>query len=302
MTRRITVIGSTNVDLFAQVPHHPQPGETVLGGGGQRSPGGKGANQALAARLQGADVRFVGAVGSDSDAEVALGRLRRAGVELSRVKVAADTPTGLAIITVADGGENTIVVVPGANAAVTPADAEAAVAELDADDIVLLQGELPRETTEAAIRRSAAGGIRVVLNLAPWGELDPDVLRTVEPLVVNEHEGRAVAAAVGAGAVEEPSELAKTLVSAGIRTMVLTLGGRGAVVADHSGAQITAAPTVPVVDTTGAGDAFTGGLVARLASGADLTAAASHAARVGAYAVRYPGAQPSYPSSEDELP
>ena len=302
MTRRIAVIGSTNVDLFARVPHHPAPGETVLGGGGQRAPGGKGANQALAARLQGADVTFVGAVGSDSDAEVALGHLRRAGVELSRVKIAPAAPTGLAIITVADGGENTIVVVPGANTSVTPADAESAQARLDADDLVLLQGELPRETTEAAIRRADAGGTRVVLNLAPWGELDPEALRMVDPLVVNEHEGRAVADAVGVGTVEEPSELAATLVSAGMRSVVLTLGARGAVVADHSGSQVISAPSVPVVDTTGAGDAFTGGLVARLAAVEDLAAAASHAARVGAYSVRYPGAQPSYPSSEDELP
>lgn len=296
------VVGSTNVDLFARVPHHPAPGETVLGGGGHRAPGGKGANQALAARLQGAEVSFVGAVGSDSDSEVALERLRRAGVELSGVKVASDTPTGLAIITVADGGENTIVVVPGANASMTPEDATAAVSGLAADDVMLLQGELPRETTEAAIRHADAGGIRVVLNLAPWGELDPAVLRLVDPLVVNEHEAGAVAAAVGAGTVEEPAELAEVLVAAGIRAVVLTLGARGAVVADHSRTQVTSAPTVPAVDTTGAGDAFTGGLVGRLAAGEGLAAAAAYAVRVGAYAVRYPGAQPSYPTTEDELP
>src|SRR5699024_3459591 len=127
------------------------PGETILGSGGQRGPGGKGANQALAARLQGAEVAFVGSVGTDADAEIALGELRRSGVELGRVSNSTTAPTGLAIITVSGDGENTIVVLPGANSTMSVDDVRAATASLDDDTIVLLQGELPPDTTAAAI-------------------------------------------------------------------------------------------------------------------------------------------------------
>lgn len=305
MSPHITVIGSTNVDLVAQVPHHPSPGETVLGGGGRRGPGGKGANQALAARLQGAEVTFLGAVGSDTDAEIALGELRQAGVALDRVAVASDTPTGLAIITVSDDGENTIVVVPGANSTMTPGDARAATAALDEQSIVLLQGELPQDTTATAITGAYEAGHRVVLNLAPSFDLEPDALRLVDPLVVNEQEAQAVAAGLGLGDAADasnPTGAAGALVDAGVPSVVITLGASGIVTADSAGVRSAPAPRVRAVDTTGAGDAFTGGLVARLAAGDDLTAAASHATRVGSYAVRYPGAQRSYPGLGDTLP
>lgn len=302
MSPHITVLGSINVDLFAQVPHHPRPGETILGDNGQRTPGGKGANQALAARFQGAEVTFVGAVGSDSDAAIATERLRTAGVDLDELKVTTEAPTGLAAITVSADGENTIVVLPGANASVTPADVRSAVARGAAEQpIVLLQGELPRETTEAAVRRADSDGHPVVLNLAPWGEIAPDVLRMVDPLVLNEHEAAAVATALALEIPEKPTELATALASSGIRSVVLTLGPHGAVVADESGVRAVPAPPVSAVDTTGAGDAFTGGLVARLAAGDSLLTAAAHAVRVGAYSVQHPGAQPSYPTTEDEL-
>lgn len=305
MSPHITVIGSTNVDLVARVPHHPSPGETVLGAGGQRGPGGKGANQALAARLQGAEVTFLGSVGADADAEIALGKLRDAEVALDRVAVAADTPTGLAIITVSTDGENTIVVVPGANSAMTVTDARAATGTLEHGTIVLLQGELPQDTTAAAITGARQAGHRVVLNLAPWFELAPDVLRMVDPLVVNEQEAQAVASGLGLGDAadaDDPTGTAGALVDAGIPAVVITLGAAGAVVADHAGVRTTPAPQVSAVDTTGAGDAFTGGLVARLAAGDGLDAAATHATRVGSYAVQHPGAQRSYPSVADPLP
>lgn len=302
MKPRITVIGSTNVDLVATVPHHPSPGETVLGGSGGRGPGGKGANQALAACLQGAEVTFVGSVGSDADAGIALGSLREAGVRLDRVTVAPDTPTGLAIITVDGAGENTIVVVPGANAAMTVADARSATAALDDGSIVLLQGELPQDTTAAAITGAYEAGHRVVLNLAPWFDLAGDVLRMVDPLVVNEQEAQAVAAGLELGTETTATATAAALVGAGIPAVVITLGPAGAVVADSAGVRTTPAPTVAAVDTTGAGDAFTGGLVARLAAGDELSTAATHAARVGSYAVQHPGAQRSYPGLTDPLP
>src|SRR5699024_2452278 len=143
------------------------------------------------------------------------------------------------------------------------------------------------------------------LNLAPWFDLDPDVLRLVDPLVVNEQEAEAVATGLGiGGAVDawDPTAVAGALTEAGMSSVVITLGAAGAVVADSTGTHTTPAPRVTAVDTTGAGDAFTGGLVARLAAGDELGAATTHAARVGSYAVQHPGAQRSYPELQDPLP
>lgn len=301
MSARVVVIGSINVDLLAHVPHLPVPGETVLGSREDRAPGGKGANQALAARLQGAAVALVGAVGDDEDASVALGLLRTNGVDLSGVHVLPDSPTGLAIITVSEGGENTIVVVSGANAAFAQTDALAAVAALQPSDVVLMQGELSLPLTDAVMRAAASSGHRVMLNLAPYGELSDEALGLADPLIVNEVEGTAVAAQLGVGAVDEAARAA-ALVHAGLPSVVMTLGARGALVADESGTAVVPAPRVTAVDTTGAGDAFTGALCARVALGDTLQSAAGHAVRVGTYAVQHRGAQPSYPDRESTLP
>ena len=303
MGGRLLVIGSANIDLVASVQRHPSPGETLIGPGGERSAGGKGANQALAAALQGADVTFVGAVGDDPDAELALAGMREAGVDLASVEVVPDTPTGLAIITVSDAGENTIVVIPGANASITGPTAVAAVGAMARDDILLMQGEVPRETTEAAVRAARDAGRRVVLNVAPWMALDHDVLIAADPLVLNEHEAALAAAELGLTPEDEdPASLASALRSARTASVVITLGAEGAVLSHGEGAERVPSPRVSAVDTTGAGDAFTGALAARLLSGDDLGSAVRHAVRVGAYAVRHPGAQASYPGAETALP
>lgn len=303
MTARLLVIGSANVDLFAHVARHPSPGETILGQGGGRAGGGKGANQALAAALQGAPVSLVGAVGRDGDADIALGALREAGVDLSQVAAVADVPTGLAIITVSDDGENTIVVISGANATVTAEQAASAVAASGPDDVVLLQGELPRGTTEAAVRAAVAAGRRVVLNVAPWNVLDRDVLTCADPLVLNEHEASQAVEELGLLAPgASGAALAQALVEAGTPSVVVTLGADGAAVVDAAGTATVPSRRVTAVDTTGAGDAFTGALAARLIAGDTLRAAVEHAVRVGAYAVQHRGAQPSYPTLQQELP
>lgn len=302
MSPRVVVIGSINVDLLAHVPHLPVPGETVLGSREDRAPGGKGANQALAARLQGAEVALVGAVGDDEDASVALSLLRAHGVDLGGVHVLGDSPTGLAIITVAEGGENTIVVVSGANTAFAEPDALTAVGRLSPSDVVLMQGELSLPLTDAVMRAAASSGHRVVLNLAPYAELSDEALQLADPLVVNEVEAAAVATQLGVGAVDDETARAAALVDAGVPSVVMTLGARGALVADVSGTAVVPAPRVTAVDTTGAGDAFTGALGARVALGDTLLSAAGHAVRVGTYAVQHRGAQPSYPDWEDELP
>lgn len=304
MDARLLVVGSTNVDLFATVPRHPAPGETLIGRGGERAAGGKGANQALAAALQGAEVTFVGAVGDDPDARTALAGLRAADVDLTSVRTVPGTPTGLAIITVSEDGENTIVVVPGANAHVGVEQARAAVAGMGEGDLLLMQGEVPRDTTEAAVRTAREGGRRVVLNVAPWMALDHDVLTVADPLVLNEHEAALATAELGLTSEDgSPASMARALCGAGTPSVVITLGAEGAVVATGPDAVASVpSPHVSATDSTGAGDAFTGALAARLLEGDDLETAVRHAVRVGAYAVQHPGAQPSYPGAGDALP
>lgn len=302
MHGRLLVIGSTNVDLFATVLRHPSPGETLIGSGGERAAGGKGANQALAAALQGADVRFVGAVGADADAELALAGLSEAGVDLDGIVTVSDAPTGLAIITVSQAAENTIVVIAGANARVDADVATAAVDDMSEGDILLMQGELPRETTEAAVRAAGAAGHRVVLNVAPWMTLGHDVLTACDPLVVNEHEAQLAITELGLESDNDPEAMARALLAAGVPSVVITLGAEGAVIAGADSVLRVPSPRVTAVDSTGAGDAFTGALVARFLEGDNLQDATGHAVRVGAYAVQHPGAQPSYPLIDQELP
>ncbi|WP_454051522.1 ribokinase [Cellulomonas sp. Marseille-Q8402] len=296
----VVVVGSVNADLVTRVAQHPAPGETVLGLSTTVLPGGKGANQAVAAARLGARTALVGAVGTDAFAEPALGGLRSAGVDLAAVAV-HDGPTGIALVTVAEDGENTIVVAPGANARVD-GPAVAVHRELVARArVVVVQGEIPRSGIEQA---AAATTGRLVVNLAPVIDVDPAVLRAADPLVLNEHEAPLVLTALHGGApADDPADVVRRLLTHGARSVVLTLGARGALVGTgESGPTLVAAPRVRAVDTTGAGDGFVGALAHRLARGDDLATAAQLAVRVGAFAVGRDGAQPSYPGAGDALP
>ncbi|MDO5668715.1 MAG: ribokinase [Corynebacterium sp.] len=288
----VVVVGSINADLSVRVARHPLPGETLLGSGGVVSPGGKGANQAVAAALQGASVSMVGAVGSDPYAAPATAILRSSGVDLSAVATVPGT-TGLAVITVDEGGENTIVVVPGANALVDPVFVTERAPLIESARIVLLQGEIPADGFAAAINLARG---RVVVNLAPVIEVDVDKLLRADPLLANEHEAGLILDMLGASiSSAEPEDLVSALIDAGFPSVVLTLGARGAIVGIGDGCTPIPTPRVTPVDTVGAGDAFAGALVARLVAGDDLIAAAEHAARVGAFATLSEGAQTSYP-------
>ncbi|MEL7974596.1 ribokinase [Isoptericola sp. F-RaC21] len=310
----VVVVGSANADLLARTEVHPAPGETVLGRDLSVLPGGKGANQAVAAALLGARVAFVGAVGDDEFADAATSGLRAAGVDLERLAVVPGG-TGVAVVTVAADGENSIVVVPGANGTVDAAAVGRHADLLAAAGVVVLQGEIPRDGVEAAAR--LAGG-RLVVNLAPVIAVDPAVLRRADPLVVNEHEAHGAlglldpGGSVGADVGDE--DVVSRLRALGVPSVVLTRGPLGALVAGREGAGepadvpsgadvvVVPAPRVDAVDTTGAGDAFVGALAAELARGSGLVDAARVAVRVGAFAVRGSGAQPSYPRVGDELP
>ena len=272
MSPLITVVGSVNLDLVARLPRLPGPGETLTSSGFDRLPGGKGANQALAARRLGARVRLIAAVGSDALAEEALALLAADGVGLDSVRT-VDGPTGLALIEVEDAGETTIVVVPGANALlrVEPADLAGA-------DAVLTVLEVPDDAVAAA----ASGPGLVALNAAPARPVAAEVLRRTDLVVVNEAEHAAVPGIEAASCV------------------AVTSGAEGAVLL-RDGREVARAapPPVTAVDGTGAGDAFTAALLVGLVEGRDDADALRRACAAGALAASRPGAQPSLPWADD---
>lgn len=298
---QVTIVGSSNVDITALMHRLPGPGETVLANSYQLSPGGKGANQALAAQLAGATTEFIGAVGQDGHADVALAQLQETGVVLDRVARTVE-PTGVAIIQVDSAAENSIAVVSGANSTVT---AEVVNAAGELHGILVLQGEIPASGITAAMDLASE---RIVLNLAPVIELDHEYLLKSDPLVVNEHEAALILQQLDHSEVpstEAEPVIAQRLLDHGLASVVITLGSNGCLVAEKSGqdSSVTALPAVKVsaVDTTGAGDAFTGALAARLAQGDTLAQAASFAGKFAALTVQAHGAQASYPRSLDSL-
>lgn len=294
----VVVVGSLNVDLHLLLQRHILPGETLLAGGGTFSPGGKGANQACAAALAGADTVMAGAIGDDAASSVATTRLEDAGVDLSHVQQGAG-PTGLAVVSVDAEGENTVVVVPGANAEVTPTMVKGWAEVIAGASVVVLQGEISAESNLAAARLATG---RLVVNLAPVIEVDPSVLLGADPLVVNEHEGAAALVQLGGAELTDPREIVAGLRAAGVATVVMTVGSAGSLVAEGESVTEVPSPKVRAVDTVGAGDAFCGALSARLAAGDALLDAAAYASRFAAYTVQYEGAQASYPAVGTELP
>lgn len=293
----LVIVGSINLDLLLPCERIPRPGETLHAHSRSMAPGGKGANQAVAAARLGGRVAMVGAVGDDAFAEPALSLLADAGVDLGAV---ARVPgaTGLAVVYVEDSGENSILIEGGANRAVDDAFVRASGNVVSDADVVVLQGEIPRSGIEEAA--SLCTG-RLVVNLAPVIEVAPEVLRRADPLVVNEHEGALALRMLGGGASDDRA-VVEALVAAGVPSVVMTRGAQGALVARPGSTVDVGSPKVDVVDTTGAGDAFVGALAVRLQAGDDLVDAARHAARVGAFACTGRGAQPSYPRLGDALP
>jgi ribokinase len=264
----VWIVGSLNVDLISRVHRLPSPGETVAGGDLERRPGGKGANQAVAAASAGAAVRMVGRVGDDAAASAYLAGLQGRSIDTSGIATEPDCDTGLAIVLVDDGAENCIVVIPGANGRVGPEDVTRF--RPSRDDVLLLQLELPTAVIAEAIAVANQAGARTLLNLAPYRDLDADLIAGCDIILVNEHE-------------------AEQLAASGVTplSLVITRGAKGASWGDRS--SVCAAEAV--VDTTGAGDAFAGAFAAALAAGDDDQTALDRAAAAGAAAVGWPGAQ-----------
>jgi ribokinase len=287
----ITVFGSINVDLVCRVARSPHPGETVRGSDYTLIPGGKGANQALAARRAGAEVRLIGTIGDDDIGKVALRELAPAGVNLARVDRRRGT-TGVAIITVDEKGENTIVLSPGANAATRAGQVPDGT--FTKGDTLLLQMEVPFAENLLVARAAAAAGARVILSVAPFLALAPEEVADVAMLVVNEHEAADFARHLGLSRGDASATVAALSAKLG-RTVIATLGPDGAVAAGQEGAITVPAIKVTPVDTTGAGDTFAGVLAAYLDQGADMRTAMANAAIAGSLACTREGAQPSFP-------
>ena len=286
----IVVVGSINMDLVVRSPHLPQPGETILGRDFKTFPGGKGANQAVAASRLGGHVKMIGRVGNDAFGTELLRTLQNDRVDTTFVQRAADVPSGVALITVEDAGQNTIVVASGANAKVTPADVDAAEAAFDGAAVLLLQLEIPLPTVRHAIEVAKKHRVRVLLNPAPAQPLETQLLSLVDYLVPNQIE---LALLTGAASLEQG---VAQLQSLGVKQVVVTLGGDGVAVFEAEKTYRLAPHPVNVVDTTAAGDAFVGGFAVALVEGRSTREAAEWGNVAGGLAVTRAGAQPSLPT------
>ena len=291
MTESMIVLGSASRDYTVIVDRHPNPGETLLGGDIITGSGGKGANQAVAAARATVRPVFLGSFGDDTTGHELIADLAAHGVDVDHVTVTPDAPTGVALITVARSGENSIVVAAGANAHLDPDATAAAIRSLAGPGtIILAQLEIPLATVIAAADAAAERGARFVLNLSPSQPIPASLLALCDPLVVNESEAAGIAG-IPVSTAGDAMLVAQELLS-GSKSVVITLGGEGVVVATADGVVHSPAEKVDVVDTTGAGDAFVGALAASLALGSDLHAAVARGTAAGALAVQHLGAQP----------
>jgi len=304
---RIVVVGSLNADLTIYCERLPQPGETVQGNGFAVNPGGKSANQAVAAARLGGHVSLVGAVGEDANGNMLEASVAGAGVDVSHVRTSSE-PTGVAVIAVDARGENNIIISAGANGTLSPADVAGAADVLEGAAVVSLCLEVSMETVLAAAQAGHDAGATVVLNLSPYADIPQQLADLTDVLLVNAHE-----ASQFLGSAEIPGRdgdagdwdaVRLRFAGRGLQRVLVTLGANGSVVLDSladAGQQLVQIAPVKVnaVDTTGAGDAFTGAVAARLAAGASLADAAAFASIAAALATTRKGTQAAYPDEDD---
>lgn len=294
---KILVVGSLNMDLVALAPRLAGPGETLIGDSYFTAGGGKGANQAFAAARLGGDVAMIGRVGTDHHGAILCADLAAAGCDVSGV-ACVEGPSGVALILVSREGQNAIVVVPGANAALGIEDIKDAADRFATVRFVLLQLESPIDAVVAAARAARQAGAAVILDPAPAvPDLPRPLLGAVDYLTPNEAEAQQLAGrAPRALSIAEATELASRLRERGPRNVILKLGAQGCVIADAHGSTLVAAPEVTARDTTAAGDVFNGALAVALSEGAGLEKACAIACQAAALSVQRLGAQPSMPS------
>jgi ribokinase len=292
---KLVVVGSLNMDLVVRTPHLPRPGETILGRDFMTAPGGKGANQTVAAAKLGAAVHMVGRVGGDDFGRALRENLHAAGADDRYVFTEESAATGIAIIEVEASGQNTIVVAPGANAQVARADVDAARSIITSSQVVIAQLEIPLDTVRYALNMARAANVLTILNPAPAQSLSTELLSLVDLLVPNESEA---ALLTGIEVTDEASaeQAARQLQQRGARAVVVTLGERGALALDEHRVWRVPPFRVKAIDATAAGDAFVGALATAYASHDDLEAALREASAAGALAATKFGAQPSLPT------
>jgi ribokinase len=298
MDIRIVVVGSVNTDMIIQAERIPRPGETVIGGEFSIAAGGKGANQAVAAARAGGRVTLVACVGDDVFGRQSLDGFARDGIDITHVRTDTDAPSGVALIVVDDGGENSIAVASGANARLTLDDVLAARDAIASADVLVTQLETPLATVRAAVELAVEHDVRVILNPAPARPLGKRILRLVSVLTPNETEAELLTGIEVADDAAALAAAAERLHALGVQTVVLTLGSRGAFVFGGHQRELLPAFDVTPVDTTAAGDVFNGALAVALAEGKALSDAVRFANAAAALAVTTLGAQPSAPRRE----
>ena len=295
---KIVVVGSSNTDMVIKAARLPAPGETVLGGDFFMNPGGKGANQAVAAARLGGEVCFVAKVGADIFGQQAVEGFRNEGIDTTFVAVDAERPSGVATISVDAQGENCIAVASGANDALSPADVDNARERIESAEVLLMQLETPLPTVQHAAVLAKQSGKRVILNPAPAQPLADELLALLDVITPNETEAE-ILTGIKVESIDDAERAARALQQKGLASVIITLGARGAFVLDGSFTGLVAAPKVDPVDTTAAGDTFNGALAVALAEGQTIEAAVAFANKAAAISVTRLGAQASTPTLQE---
>jgi len=292
--KKILIVGSSNTDMVIKTHHFPNPGETILGGRFLMNAGGKGANQAVAAARLGGVVTFVGKIGDDIFGKQAVQQLEDEGINIEFMAVDPENPSGVALITVDQKGENSIVVASGANGTLSPADFDKAKMKLDESDFVLMQLEIPIPTVEYIAAKAAESQKKVILNPAPAVQLSNELLQNLYLITPNETEAELL---TGIQVVDGQSALkaATHLHNKGVEVVIVTMGADGAFLLENGHSELIKAPQVNAVDTTAAGDTFNGALVVALSEGKSMCESIAFANRAASISVTRMGAQSSVP-------
>ncbi len=298
MNTRIYVIGSSNTDMVIKAETLPKPGETVLGGTFLMNAGGKGANQAVAAARLGGSVTFVANVGNDIFGKQAIQQFQREGIDVSFVTTDTVHPSGVALISVDQKGENSIVVAPGANSQLDIRKVENALHGIMSPAILLLQQEIPMETVEYILEYADSKNFQVILNPAPANKLNENVFKHIFLITPNESEAELLTG-IEVSKVESAEKAADVLHAKGVKNVVITLGNKGAYLSSPGIRKMIAAPPVTAQDTTAAGDCFSGALAVAISEGVEIDKAVAFACKAAAISVTRMGAQSSLPKRNE---
>lgn len=292
--RKIVVLGSSNMDMVVKSTHIPVPGETVLSGSFFMNPGGKGANQAVAVARLGGEVNFISKLGNDIFGKQFSQLFSDEGIDTSSIIYDEDSPSGVALITVDEAGENSIVVASGANANLKIDDLTGALPVIDEARILLIQLEIPMDVVHYAVNYAASKGISVILNPAPANTLSAELLKQIDILTPNKTEASMIAG-IPVTDIDSASEAAKIICARGVRNVVVTMGPLGAVICQERNCSVVKVQKVDPVDSTAAGDVFNGALAVALSEDKTLIEAANFACEAATLSVIRLGAQSSIP-------